>query len=81
MNLYLISQTVNDDYDTFDSAIVAAKSAKEAASINPSGPWPSRRFTTFNSWCNSPDEVEVKLIGKAKPGTIKGLILGSFNAG
>jgi len=36
MNLYLISQDVNDNYDTYDSAVVAAKSEGDARKISPS---------------------------------------------
>lgn len=35
MNLYKISQDVNDDWDTFDSAVVVAESAEEANKIIP----------------------------------------------
>lgn len=37
MNLYLIWQDENNDYDTYDSAIVCAKSGDEAVKIHPSG--------------------------------------------
>lgn len=36
MNLYLISQDFNNDYDAYDSAVVAAKSPKDARTIHPS---------------------------------------------
>lgn len=36
MNLYLISQQMNEGYDTFDSAVVAAKSPRDAILIHPS---------------------------------------------
>ena len=36
MNLYLISQDVNDGYDTYDSAVVVAKSEQDARDIHPS---------------------------------------------
>lgn len=36
MNLYLISQDKNNDYDTYDSAVVAAKSPQDAKEIHPS---------------------------------------------
>ena len=36
MKLYLISQDVNDGYDTYDSAVVAAESEEDARSIHPS---------------------------------------------
>jgi hypothetical protein len=35
MNLYLISQNANNGYDTYDSAVVAAKSESDARTINP----------------------------------------------
>lgn len=39
LNLYLISQTVNNDYDTFDSAVVAAYDEEDARSIHPISSW------------------------------------------
>jgi hypothetical protein len=39
LNLYLISQNVNNDYDTFDSAVVAARDADDAKSIHPISSW------------------------------------------
>lgn len=35
MNLYLLSQTVNNDYDTFDSCVVCADNEDDARMINP----------------------------------------------
>lgn len=81
MNLYLISQDANWDYDTFDAAIVAAKSKKEAQMIHPSKKdWDGTASDRFESW-TSFENVSVKLIGTAKKGTPKGVILKSFNAG
>lgn len=37
MKLYLISQKVNNDYDTYDSAVVVAKDEEEAKKIHPDG--------------------------------------------
>ena len=79
MNLYLISQTVNREYDTFDAAVVAAESEEIARGINPS----ASMFTEpddLDSWC-APEHVSVKLIGAAAPGISSGVVLGSFNAG
>ena len=39
LNLYLISQTVNNDYDTFDNAVVAAYDEEDARSIHPISSW------------------------------------------
>ncbi len=73
MNLYLLSQNVNDGYDTYDSCVVAAESSDEARTITPSSGYKS-------SWC-SPDEVVVKFIGNAAEGVKAGIVLASFNAG
>ena len=81
MNLYLIYQDVNCDYDTYGSAVVAAKNPLSAQATHPNG-----CDTEFNarwtdhSWCNIQD-VKVTLLGKAKAGTYAGVIVSSFNAG
>lgn len=78
MNLYLLSQDENNDYDTYDSMVVAAESEEEARNIMPGAyNWDDR----YNAWCSSPDKVKVRSIGVAVEGTKKGTILASFNAG
>jgi len=37
MNLYLISQDVNDGYDTYDSAVVCSESESDARMMHPGG--------------------------------------------
>jgi len=37
MKIFLISQNINTDYDTYDSAIVVAENEADARTINPSG--------------------------------------------
>lgn len=76
MNLYRISQSQNRGYDTYDSAIVAARSPSAAREINPEKEWGSSR----TSWCATPEQVTVEYIGIAA-GTTSGVILSSFNAG
>jgi len=74
MNLYLLTQTVNNDYDTYDSAVVVAKDAKSARHIKVGG-----GFSSHNDWAN-PSDVKAKLIGtttRKRPG----VILASYNAG
>ena len=74
MKLYLISQTENTGYDTYDSAVVAAENAKIAREINPD------RSDGSYAWCHSKD-VTARYLGVAKAGTKRGLICASFNAG
>lgn len=81
MNLYHISQTENNNYDTFDAAIVAAESEDKARLIRPGYYLGEEWGARYSSWCSSPDLVTVRLIGTAEPGTPAGVILASFNAG
>ena len=95
MNIYLISQDINREYDTFNAAVVAAESEQDARTIHPSN------YTTHhnnNKWmgtytkggeyeegddCWIPfsdiDKLKVKLIGTTNEE--RGVILSSFNAG
>ena len=80
MNIYKIWQTENDDYNTFDSAIVYAETDDEARNIHPYwigwDHWLSKR-----SWVSSPDKVMVEKIGETSLDVKSGVILASFNAG
>jgi hypothetical protein len=78
MKLYLISQNENNGYDTYDSAVVAAKDEEDASHIHPSGTgWDN----DWGSWV-SPEGVQVECLGTAKPGTKAGTVIcASFNAG
>ena len=95
MNIYLISQDVNSDCDTYDSAVVVAKNEEDAKNIHPS---PYRKFkdgsTYFeysdgsldkegqssSCWCRE-SEVKVKLIGSTESEREGEVICSSFNAG
>ncbi len=85
--LYLISQTTNSDYDTYDSAIVAAYNEEDAKLIHPQGfvwnsggrkgwgdRWGSR------TWAD-PNDVSVTLVGVAVGVDPNTVVLFSFNAG
>lgn len=76
LKLWLISQNERNGWDTFDSAVVAAKTAEEARLINPDGVW-----STYSAWCSSPDKVHVEYLGIATEGVEPGIVLSSFNAG
>lgn len=80
-NLYLISQKVNINYDTYDSAVVCAESKTKAKMMHPSGNlgWDGTT-SSWDSWCDSED-VKVELIGKANKNLTIGVVCSSFNAG
>ena len=78
MKLWLISQDANNDWDTYDSAVVAAETEGEARNIHPDGctvGWNN------HTWCKSPEQVSVKFLGEAAQDVCAGVVLASFNAG
>lgn len=81
MKLWLISQSANNGYDTYDSAVVAAESEDAARMTHPSNQegWDGKR-ERYGTW-SSADQVKVEFIGEAKPDTKPGVICASFNAG
>ena len=82
MNLYRISQDVNNGYDTYDSAVVAAKNEAAAKETHPNGGrWQGTDSGAWCTWAYDLDDVKVELIGTAVPGTEPGVIVASFNAG
>ena len=87
LNLYLLTQDVNSDYDTYDSAVVAAKTEEEARMIHPAefenpdrGNWLGIEEENWSSWCDA-ENVTVLLIGTADKSIKKGVVISSFNAG
>lgn len=78
MNLYLISQTENHNYDTYDAAVVRAESEEDARSIHPNSafPWSD----DLEDWASSPSKVKVVLLAENVDG-VRGVVLASFNAG
>jgi hypothetical protein len=77
MKLYKLSQSVNNDYDTYSDAVVAAETAKLARQINPDG---TNDKCSPRLWCHQ-RYVKVECIGKAADGIKAGLICASFHAG
>ena len=80
MNLYLIKQTINNGYDTYDSAIVAAHTEAFAKLIHPN----TCKILCSeggDEWCENPEDVIVEYLGKAAEGVEYGVVLASFNAG
>lgn len=74
MKLWLISQEHNFDYDTYDSAVVAAKTEQDAVRVEVG------TVGRYGSWV-PPEYVTAVYLGEAVEGTSAGLILGSYNAG
>ena len=92
MQLYLISQSVNTDHDTFDSAVVRASSPGTAKLIHPDGTrkWKSADPNTdetdelanedwLRTWA-APHQITVTHLGLS---ILKspGVVCASFNAG
>ena len=80
MNLYLISQKVNEGCDIYDSAVVCAATEKEARLTHPDGNMEWDGEEDYFDWCAAVD-VDVKLIGVADDSIEKGVVCSSFNAG
>jgi hypothetical protein len=80
VKLWLIEQDVNNDYDTYDSAVVAAETEEEARLTHPSGRQWDGNDTEACTWCEA-GFVNVEYIGEAKPNLPKGVVVASFNAG
>jgi hypothetical protein len=74
MKLYLVSQSENNNLETYDSMVVAAETPNEARkeSMNILG--------ADNAWTLNIKAIKVKHIGEAK-NKKAGIILASFNAG
>jgi hypothetical protein len=84
VNLYLISQNVNNGYDTYDSAVVRAESEDAARRIHPDSEVMSKYWDgctdKWGDWANAAD-VKVELLGTALEGSLPGVVCASFNAG
>jgi hypothetical protein len=96
MNLYLLTQTANQDHDTYDSVIVCAETPTEAKKIHPNKL--ARRYGDKilskykeddengtpgyerGSWAFI-EEIKCKLIGEAHKNLKKGVVLASYRAG
>jgi hypothetical protein len=95
MNIYKLTQSVNDDYDTYDSMVVAAESEQEAKNIHPSdyvthvenGKWYGTYADKSDTYENEPcgwvcyDDIrKIDVELIGETSQPKGVILASFNA-
>lgn len=81
LKLWLISQDHDNDYDTYDSAVVAAPSAEEAVRIHPNANGDQPEAPRWSRAWAPPDKVTAILIGTATDDAKVGVVLASFNAG
>lgn len=85
MKLWRISQDKNNDFDTYDSAVVAAESKEDAIATHPSEfgegvPDVGCVDRQYGTW-TSKENIKCELIGEATEGVAAGVIVASFNAG
>ena len=68
MKLYLLTQSVNAGYDTFDSVVVAAKSPKDARTIHPYNKPLESDGWSCHTWVaeKDKDKIDVEYLGKTK---------------
>ena len=83
--IFLVKQGVNNDYDTYDSFVIACNDAEEARKTNPCGVVFDSNveydYDFISSTWVHPDNVEVKLVGVTDLYAENTIICSSFNAG
>jgi hypothetical protein len=85
MKLFKISQNVNNDYDTFDSAVVVADSTEMAQRMHPrydetAGVVPDGHdMWAYDEWAR-PEFVSVEYLGETSV-TMPSIVCASYNAG
>ncbi len=83
MKLYLLTQNSNRGYDTYDSCVVCAHSAEDAATISPDSygdDFPNFKPNS-STWAKQIQDIEVTELGIAHDNIKRGVICSSFNAG
>lgn len=83
MKLFLVSQDENNDYDTYDSFVIACETEDEAKNTHPCGePMTEEQWNDiYSSWCSSVKHVKVQYLGEADKSLEEGVVCASFNAG
>lgn len=79
MNIYKIAQTVNNGYDTFSAAIVAAPDEETARKVHPAGFMDDPKDPYFDYMWAPAKEVKVTFLGVGD--VPQGVILASFHTG
>lgn len=82
MKLFLIAQNENNEYDTYDSAVVCAENEEVASNMNPANGEATIDWgRSYSAWCSSVEKVEVKYLGEAAKDIKPGIVCASFNPG
>ena len=80
MKIYLLQQTENSGYDTYDSIVVIANDELDAKSIHPLGGH-IKDYDSYLGWAENIDDITATEIGIASEDKKRGVVLTSFNAG
>lgn len=80
MKLYLLAQTDNHGYDTYDSCVVCAESEEDAKTIHPDGDIFKEDYR-WGGWAMKAESITCNEIGEANDDQERGVIVASFNAG
>jgi hypothetical protein len=80
MKLYLLEQSDNNTYDTYDSCLVCAENEADARTIDPDGDeFKEKVFRGY--WAFNKDAITCQEIGTANDHQQRGVIIASYNAG
>lgn len=82
LSIWLISQSANDNYDTFSDAVVIAETEERARLTHPdrnTKDW-NGKARSYDDW-TAAENVSAKLIGTALPDAKPGVVCASFHAG
>lgn len=77
MKLYLLTQTDNNTWDSFDSCIVCAKDVDDAKSITSTGN--VFKENSISTWAQAVDSIICKEVGTANDNQERGVVIASFN--
>jgi hypothetical protein len=83
MKLFLIEQSKNTDYDTYDSAVVIANDEKEAKDMHPQDGLALNANSDIwrnSKWCLLPSDVSVTYLGESIE-SAKRIVCASYKAG
>ena len=88
LKMYLLEQSINNGYDTYDSCVVVANTEEEARRIHPhkdyfSGEYEPWKDHFMGCWAATPEQVQVTFLGVMNNDSYSNgdVIISSFNAG